>query len=149
MRPRTVARPLASTLVLAVFLAACGGGATAAGPSITDAWVRPAVATGESAAYLTITNPSGIDDTLMSATSPAAATVGLHETSTDGTGMTGMHAIVHCAIPARASVRLTPGSMHIMLMGLRQDLVAGSSIELDLVFEHAGAVVVRADIRQG
>jgi periplasmic copper chaperone A len=138
---------MARAFVLAVFLAACGSGATTTVPSITDAWVRPASASAESAAYLTITNPSGTDDTLVSASSPAATTVGLHETATDGSGMTGMHAIGHCAIPARASVQLTPGSTHLMLMGLRQDLVAGSSIQLDLVFEHAGTVVVKAQIR--
>jgi periplasmic copper chaperone A len=151
MRPRTVARAVASALALALSLAACGSGGSsaAAGPSVTDAWARPAAANGQSAAYLTITNPSGSDDTLIAATSPAAGMVGLHETATDATGLTSMHALVQCAIPARGSVRLAPGGMHIMLMDLRRDLIVGSSIELDLVFEHAGTIVVKADIRQG
>jgi copper(I)-binding protein len=36
-----------------------------------------------------------------------------------------------------------------MLMGLTADLAVGASIELTLVFEQAGSVVVQAEIRQG
>jgi copper(I)-binding protein len=35
-----------------------------------------------------------------------------------------------------------------MLMGLTGELTAGGTIELHLVFEHAGEVVVKAAIRQ-
>ena len=36
-----------------------------------------------------------------------------------------------------------------MIMGLKSELAVGGTIELDLVFEHAGKVVVQAEIRQG
>jgi hypothetical protein len=137
--------------VAAVAIVACGSGAAspAAAPSIKDAWARPGAAGGQSAAYLTITSTSGAADALLSATSPSASKVELHETTTDGAGMMGMHPVARLGIPAGGSVQLKPGSYHLMLMGLTGDLAAGKSIQLDLVFERAGKVVVTAEIRQG
>jgi len=63
--------------------------------------------------------------------------------------MMGMHPVARLEVPAGGSVRLKPGSYHLMLMGLTGDLVAGKTIQLDLVFERAGKVVVAAEIRQG
>lgn len=137
--------------VAALAIAGCGSAATpsAATASIGDPWARPAAAGGQSAAYFTITNTSGTADALLSATSAAAAKVELHETTTDGAGMMGMHPVPRLDIPAGGSVQLKPGSFHLMLMGLTGDLVVGKTIQLDLVFEHAGKVVVTAEIRQG
>ncbi len=141
-------RPRSRLLVLAaaVLLAACS---SAAAPSVSGAWARPAGADGVSAAYLTITAPSGAADALLSASSPAAEMVEIHATSTDGSGMTGMDAVSRVDIPAGGSVEFKPGGHHLMLMGLTGALTPGSKIELDLVFEHAGRVVVQAEIRAG
>lgn len=137
--------------VAAMVIAACGSSATpsTATPSITDAWARPAAAGGQSAAYFTITNTSGTADAFLSVTSAAAAPVELHETTTDGAGMMGMHPVARLDIPAGGSVQLKPGGYHLMLMGLTGELTVGKTIRLDLVFEHAGKVVVTAEIRQG
>jgi len=143
--------------VAAISIAACGSSATPSGAtpsgavaiSISDAWARPGPAGGQSAAYFTIKNTSGTADALLSGTSPGAAPVELHETSTDGNGMMGMHPVTRLDVPAGGSVQLKPGSYHLMLMGLTGDLVAGKTIPLDLVFERAGKVVVAAEIRQG
>ncbi len=136
--------------VVAIVLAACGStaGPSAAALSVSGAWARPATASAQSAAYMTISNTSG-PDSLLSATSPGAGTVELHETTTDSTGMTGMQPVAQVNIPAGRSVQLKPGGYHFMLMGLTGDLTVGKTIELDLVFEHAGKVVVMAEIRQG
>lgn len=147
-------RPYLQRLLIAtaaVLLAACSAGAapSAAALSISDAWARPAGASAQSAAYMTIKNASGSADALLSATSPGAAMIGLHETTTDGAGMTGMQPVARVDIPAGASVQLKPGGYHFMLLGLTGDLAVGKTIELDLVFEHAGKVLVMAEIRQG
>jgi copper(I)-binding protein len=63
--------------------------------------------------------------------------------------MMGMHPVPRLDIPAGGSVQLKPGSFHLMLIGLTGDLVVDKTIQLDLVFEHAGKVVVTAEIRQG
>jgi periplasmic copper chaperone A len=143
--------PVLLVAALALALAACGSaaGPSGAAPSISDAWARPAAADGQSAAYLTINNTSDTADALLSASSPGAIMVELHETATDGSGMTGMQPVARLDIPAGASVELKPGGHHLMLMGLAGELTVGETIELDLVFEHAGKVVVMAEIQQG
>lgn len=145
MRPRLL---LLSVAIAAVFVqAACSGSPSA--PAIDQAWARPAPAGAETAAYLTITGAAGQADALLSASSPGAKTVELHEVSTDTAGMTGMHPIERIDIPAGETVRLEPGGFHLMIMGLTSELAVGGTLELDLVFEHAGKVVVQAEIQQG
>ena len=147
MRPSRLLLALMAVAVgAAALLAACSD--SAARPQIADAWARPGTAGAESAAYLAITAPSGAADALLSASSAAADMVQLHEVSTDADGMTGMHHIDRLDIPAGETVRLEPGGYHLMLMGLTADLAAGGTIELTLVFERAGSVVVQAEIRQ-
>jgi copper(I)-binding protein len=101
------------------------------------------------AGYMTIASSSGQADALISASSPAAGSVEIHETTTDGSGMMGMHPVDRIEVPAGGTVTLEPGGYHLMLMGLTQTLEVGSTVELDLVFERAGKVVVQADVKQG
>ena len=57
------------TVLLALAAAGCGsgGGASSAlAPSVSGAWARPAAAGGQSAAYFTLSNPTGTADALIS-----------------------------------------------------------------------------------
>lgn len=144
MRPRLL---LLSASIAALFVqAACSGSGGAL--AIEQVWARPAPAGADSAAYFTITG-AGRADALLSASSPGASMVELHEVSTDAAGMTGMHPLERLDIPDGGTVRLEPGGFHLMIMGLTSELAVGGTLELDLVFEHAGKVVVQAEIRQG
>ena len=136
---------------LALLLAACGGAtASTAPPAVSDAWIRPPAGMDQPAAgYLVITNASAQADALLRVTSPAATSVELHETTTDSSGMTGMHPVERLEVAAGATVKLEPGGYHLMLMGLGDAVKVGDSIELDLVFEHAGTVAVQAQVRAG
>ncbi len=145
MRPRV--RVLITVLATIGAIGACSG--AAANPTVAQSWARPAPAGGDTAAYLTITGAPNQADALLSASSPAADMVQLHDVSTDASGMTGMHPIDRLDIPAGATVTLEPGGHHLMVMGVKQELAVGGTIELDLVFEHAGTIVVQAEIRQG
>ena len=75
--------------------------------------------------------------------------VEIHETTTDMNGMTGMSPIARLPVPAGGTARLEPGGFHLMMTGLKGPLAAGATVELDLVFEHAGRVVVQAEVRAG
>jgi hypothetical protein len=75
--------------------------------------------------------------------------VELHETSTDASGMTGMHPVARIEVPAGGEVKLQPGGFHLMLMSLTKPLAVGDKVEIDLVFEHAGRIVVQAEVRSG
>ena len=49
-------------------------------------------------------------------------------------------------IPAKGSVLLAPGGLHVMLMGLPQPLKAGTTLPLTLNFEKAGTVTLDVPI---
>ena len=85
----------------------------------------------------------------MRASSPVADTVEMHETAMDSSGMTGMDPMASVTVAAGATVTFQPGGMHLMLTGLHGALQVGDTVELNLAFEHAGTVTVRAEVRQG
>lgn len=148
MRPSRSLALLVAASVIAI--AGCGPGApSSAAPTVSEAWARSAPAAGQSAAYFTISNPATTADTLLSASSPDVGMVELHQTWMDGSGMSGMHPVERVEVPAGGSVVFQPGGYHLMLMDMSAELVAGRTIELDLVFEHAGKVVIMAEIRKG
>ena len=147
---RARAAPVLLSLIVAAALAACSSGGTAAAPTVTDTWARPAMGMDQpAAAYMVITNSTGQADALLSASTPAASSVEIHQTTTDASGMTAMQPIARLDVPAGATVKLEPGGTHLMIMGLTKPLAVGDKLELDLVFEHAGKVVVEAEVRQG
>ncbi len=146
MRSRPIRR--FAFLAMATVLVACSGlGGTHL--VVTDAWVRPALPGAESAAYLKIENAGLTGDTLLSVDSPDAAMAELHGTSTDPSGMTGMTPMDELTIPAGESVTLAPGAMHVMLTGLTHPLTVGGTVELRLVFRHAGTMTIQAAVRTG
>ena len=157
LRPTRLVLVGAASLAL---LAGCSGSAPspaapAAGITVTDAWARSSSAMASAgAAYATITNAGSAADALIGASSPAAATVEVHETvvmgSPDASGgrMMGMQPVVRVEIPAGGSLQLKPGSYHVMLIGLVKDLKAGDTIDLTLKFEKAGAITVKAQVRE-
>ncbi len=81
-------RSLAVGLML-IALAGCAAATSAsAGLAVSGAWVRAVATTDQATAgYLTIANPSSAADALLSASSPGAATVGIHKSEMDSTGL--------------------------------------------------------------
>jgi copper(I)-binding protein len=119
--------------------------ATANPMTPSAAWARataPGIVTG--AIYLTITNTGDIPDDLLSASSPAAATVELHRHLMRADGSMAMVHVDRLAIPAHGAVTCAPGGYHLMLFNLAQPLVAGTHIPLMLTFAHAGTVTTTA-----
>ena len=129
----------------ALLLASCKPASTPPAVSIDGAWARATVPgqTG-SAAYFTIRNAGG-EDKLLSVTSPVAD-ASLHSTSMDN-GMMRMRPLEGLDVPKNGTVELKPGGTHVMLMGLKQPLQAGSALELDLKFEKSGERKLSADVR--
>ncbi len=92
-------------------------------------------------AYLTIENKGSTPDTLVAVKSPVA-TAQIHEMSMDGNVMKMRELPGGLAIPAGGKVTLAPGGYHVMLMNLKQPLVAGQSFPLTLTFAKAGSIDV-------
>jgi len=153
-RPARLRRGAVAVLgvVAAVALSAClAGCGSAASPSpgivVSDPWIRATASVDEAAAgYLTIANNGSAADALLSVSSPVG-TVGIHESQLDSSGMEWMHPVDRVDVPAGATVELAPGGYHLMITGVTAPLTAGQHLELDLVFEHAGRIVVQADVR--
>lgn len=120
-----------STLILAAFTLAAPW--ASAHTTVTDPWVRGTVAEQKATgAFMRITSAHG--GKLVSATSPVAGVVEIHEMSMSGNVMK-MHAIPELALPAGKTVELTPGGYHVMMMDLKQQMKDGEIVPLTLVFE--------------
>ncbi len=138
---------LALILALGLLLAACGGGSGGGSLAVTDAWVRAAAKGGTTAAYLTVANGRGSDDTLVGVSTDVGESASLHQTMTGDSGMTGMQMTDEVPVKAGATVKLEPGGYHVMIEGLKADLAAGSTVKLILTFEQTGPVTVSAEVR--
>ena len=112
---------------------------------IENAYVR-ATAPGQPAAgaFMKIEN-SGTADQLVSASSPAAGEVQLHQMSMEGNVMK-MGQVKDIAVPANGSVDLKPGGYHIMLMNIKAPLKVGETVPVKLKFAKAGEVEVKLPV---
>ncbi len=155
--PATTRRGAAPFAVLIALVLVAVGACTSGGPAspaaaltVSNAWVRvPGGVDQPAAGYLTITNTGTSADALVSASSPGAASVGIHQTTMDSGGMMGMQPVASVGCPIGATVSLAPGGYHLMIIGLKGLLKVGDRLELDLVFAHTGRIVVQAEVRQG
>jgi copper(I)-binding protein len=107
------------------------------------AWAR-ASAGASGAAYVTLKGGAE-EDALVSVSTPVAASAAVHESFSDN-GIVKMRPAPSLAIPAGRVVALAPGGYHVMLMGLKQPLVAGQSFPLTLAFAHAAPVTVDVQV---
>ncbi len=116
-------------------------------PEVLDAKAR-ATAPGQTVGviYLTLRNDHDVDDALEGADSPVAAHILLHQTQTTPDGMSHMKHEYHLVIPAHGQTDLKPEGHHLMLENLKQPLVAGQTIPLDLYFLNAGKLHVEVPV---
>ncbi len=102
--------------------------------SVKDPWVRGTVAQQKATgAFFQISSASG--GRLLSASSPAAGVVEIHEMTMDGSTMKMRALPTGLDLPAGQTVELKPGGYHVMLLDLKAPLKAGDSVDLSLVVE--------------
>jgi copper(I)-binding protein len=121
-------RSLAALLVLA-------GTATAAMAQTTvrDAWVRSTVPQQKiTGAFMAIESARG--GRLVGSSSPAAASVEIHQMLLEGNVMR-MRPVRALELPAGKPVELKPGGYHLMLLDLKAPLKVGDAVPLTLVVE--------------
>jgi hypothetical protein len=114
---------------------------------ITQPWARATAPTAPAGGgYLAITNKGTTPDRLVSASSPAAQTVQVHEMKMEGNIMR-MREVDHgLEIAPGATVKLAPGGFHLMMMGLKGPFKQGTTVPVTLVFEKAGRIDVELDV---
>jgi copper(I)-binding protein len=116
------------------------------GLRVAAAWARPTPpGSSVGAVYLSIINRGAAPDRLLALESPIAAKVEIHQ-SASVAGMVQMRAVSFVDCPAGATVKIEPGGLHIMLLGLKGALVAGSSFPLTLQFRDAGRVALQVSV---
>ena len=106
-------------------------------------WARatpPTAPTG--GGYLSVKNTGTEPDRLVSASSPAAGAVQVHDMKMDGNVMRMRELDGPLEIKPGETVTLAPGGMHLMMMGLKEPLKQGERVPLTLVFEKAGKIDV-------
>ncbi|WP_114690392.1 copper chaperone PCu(A)C [Polynucleobacter necessarius] len=109
---------------------------------IENAYTR-ATAPGQQVAggFMKIEN-KGVADQLISASSPVAGEVQLHEMAMDGNVMK-MRQVKDITLPAGGAVELKPGGFHLMFINIKAPLTAGETVPVKLKFAKAGEVEVK------
>jgi copper(I)-binding protein len=97
------------------------------------------------AIYFSITNRGSRADQLLSVTSPIARVTEIHE-SREVQGSIRMREVASVECPPGATVKIAPGGLHVMLLGLRGPLVAGTSFPASLQFRDAGVMTVQVQV---
>jgi copper(I)-binding protein len=133
--------------LLAAVIAAAG--CSSAGElQVIDPWARPGIVGGNSAVYFTIDNPNAQADTLLSAAGDIAGKVELHLSKPDEDGVMMMEQQADVPVAGNSAVLFVPGGLHVMLIGLNQELLVGGSFDLQLQFENRGEVTVTVPIEE-
>lgn len=113
--------------------------------TVSEAWVRATVpqqkATG---AFMRLTSDGNAR--LVSAASPVAGVVEIHEMIMEGNVMK-MSAIPGLDLPAGKTVELKPGGYHVMLMDLKQQVKDGDEVPVSIVVETANGARETIEIK--
>ena len=97
-------------------------------------------------AFMTIKNQGTATDRLVSASSPVAGLVEIHEMAMEG-GMMKMRALKGIDLKPGATVELQPGGYHVMLMDLKEPLPKDSTVPLTLTFKDAKGVESKLELK--
>ncbi len=127
---------------------------------VEDAWARSSrgasmttegsdsrAVTATSAVYMVLHNEGGRGDTLLAARTDAARAVEIHESRMDG-GVMRMRRADRVEIPAGEAVRLKPGGLHLMLVGLTRELAVGDELRVEIDLADAGSRTIIVPVRE-
>jgi periplasmic copper chaperone A len=109
-------------------------------------WGRAtAVAAQTASVYVPLLNKGTAADHLLSASTPIAENVAIHESYQDN-GIAKMRALPTLELAPNTPVAMRPGGKHLMLLGLKKQLNQGDKFPLILRFAKAGTIEVEAMI---
>ncbi|WP_411820652.1 copper chaperone PCu(A)C [Hyphococcus formosus] len=136
-----------------LLLAGCGGETENACGADTivasDPWVREA-GPGHpmSAAYLSLCNGSETADRLVSVSFSGADAAEIHTTTVDENNVARMRPLENgLTLPVGEAAVLAPGSTHIMLMGLTEEITSDSEPTITLNFQKAEPLTLTFEVR--
>lgn len=136
------------TVTLLLF-AALPQWAGAAELQISQAWARPTPPTAQvGAVYFSVSNRGAKEDRLLGVSSTVAGSVEIHETQMIK-GVMQMRPVASIVCPPGATVKVEPGGLHVMLLGLKQPLIEGTRMDLTLRFRDAGVLTLQVPVQNG
>jgi len=114
---------------------------------VHEAWARPTAQGNTAAAYFSLHNHATNNDELIGAVSAIADAVEIHESKMVNDVMT-MNMV--SSIPLKAGDELTfePGGLHVMLVGIKQELKFGDEFELVLKFKNHADIKVTVKVQE-
>ena len=115
---------------------------------VLDAWARPGFRGDNSAVYLIINNQTNQGDGLIGANSDVAGGTEIHLSKMDAAGTMTMERQDLVIIPAKDSIELAPGGLHIMLVILGKDLSVGDTFPVTLEFQRAGDITIEVEVKR-
>lgn len=136
---------LFSIVAVGIFLLSACDAAT--GIRVSNAWTRPALKDGNGAVYFLLQNHSAGRDELTGASSDVAQAVEMHKSSMEGDVMR-MEQVSSIPIQGKASIDFAPGGLHIMLIGLNEDLSAGDEIQVSLHFTEHEDILLNVPVQE-
>lgn len=86
------------------------------------------------AGYMTLHNPAGEAVTIESVSSDAFASIEIHR-SFEQDGLMKMEAVHGLTVEANSSVQLSPGGLHLMMMGPVAATAAGDLIDITIYYK--------------
>ncbi|MGD8726041.1 MAG: copper chaperone PCu(A)C [Gemmatimonadales bacterium] len=139
-------------LAIATLCVACGAEpppdalpvAAKGGLEIYHAYAPASPAPDVASLYFTVVNTGRFPDTLTGVRSDAGRAM-VHETVTEH-GLSAMQHVSAIAIEPRDTLRLVPGSYHVMLSNLARPLEVGDTVTVHLQFTRTGELRVEAPV---
>ena len=128
----------------AIFLSACGAGDIEA----HEPWARAAMQGQNSAAYLMLHNHSSSADELIGVSSDIAEAVEVHLSQMGPNGEMQMIPQESVPLGAGEEVMFQPGGLHIMLIGLKQDLKTGDTFQVVLHFKTHADITLEVAVQE-
>lgn len=128
--------------LLLLLLAADAADYRAGNLVVSQPWSSPTppVAT-VGAVYFSLSNTGPKTDRLTAISSAIARQVEIHE-SRQVQGVMQMRAVAFVDCPAGATVKIEPGGIHVMLVGLTRALTPGMEFPMELTFRDSGVLKV-------
>ena len=138
--------------LIALALALCFGGSAVHAEeavTVTHAWVR-ATAPGQRVAGVYLEISSAAPSKLVAASSPVAGSAEIHSMRLEN-GVMEMRQLESLELPAKQTVKLEPGGLHLMLLDLKKPLKRGDKVPLRLTLQRTDrsktVLEVQAEVR--
>lgn len=141
MFSRHLALPLA--LALMVVTPALAGNVI----DVMHPWARPTIPQRPGVVYFGIHNLGDSADRLIGAHAAGVEKFEIHKAEQQN-GVMSMAPVDAVDIPAGGMAHLGPGGLHLMMFGLAQPLKEGDTLDVTLIFQTAGEVVIAVPVRK-